>query len=50
MSKLILDRNMTSLIHSKIDYIRSMEKHRDIADTEISGLLELYNRFFVLDE
>ncbi len=50
MSKLILDRNMTALIRSKIDYIKSMETHTDITDMDLSVLPDLYNRFFLLDE
>ena len=44
MSKLILDRNNTGLLLSKVRYIRSMDTYSEFPDDELIAGSNLYNR------
>ena len=44
MSKLILDRNNTGLLLSKVKYIRSMDTYREFPDDDLMAGSNLYAR------
>ena len=44
MSKLILNRNTTGLLLSKIKYIRSMDNYREFPNDDLIDGPKLYNK------
>lgn len=46
MSKLMLNRNMTNLLLSKVNYIRSMGYYQDQINDDPPGRPTLQNKYF----